>query len=90
MNKVALLLVLALAITMVVSVQEISMKHKKRSPRETQRLLDYLNRGPMTQKIYSILAKIFPSELTPNLYAYPEVKILSTLMLSTMGIFCLI
>ena len=55
------------------------MKHRKRSPREAQRLLDYLNRGPMTEKVYSILAKIFPSELTPNLYGYPEVKILNYL-----------
>ena len=79
MSKVALLLVLALAITMVAAVQEIPMRHRKRTPREEKRLVDYLNRGPMTQKVYSILAKIFPSEITPNLYAYPEVKILNYL-----------
>jgi len=87
MNKVALLLVLALAITVVVSVQEIPMRHHKRTPREAQRLLDYLNRGPMTEKVYHILAKIFPSELTPNLYAYPEVKILNYLDAQYYGYF---
>lgn len=71
MNKVAILLVLTLAITMTFALQEIPMKHKKRSDRESRRLLDYVNRGPMTQRIYDILTKIFPSELTPNLYAYP-------------------
>ena len=42
-------------------------------------LLTYMNRGDYAEKINKILAKIFPSELTPNIYAYPEVKILNYL-----------
>jgi len=55
------------------------MEHRKRSPRETKMLLTYMNRGDYAEKINKILAKIFPSELTPNIYAYPEVKILNYL-----------
>lgn len=33
----------------------------------------------MTQKVHRFLSKIFPSELTPNIYAYPEVKIINYL-----------
>jgi len=38
-----------------------------------------MSRGPIAQRINKILAKIFPSEMTPNIYAYPEVKILNYL-----------
>ena len=30
-------------------------------------------------RVNKLLAKIFPSDLTPNIYAYPEVKILNYL-----------
>ena len=79
MNKVAVFVVLALVLTMTFAIHEIPMKHKKRSPREAQRLIEYMNRGPLASRINKILAKIFPSELTPNIYAYPEVKILNYL-----------
>jgi len=55
------------------------MEHRKRTPHETKMLLTYLKRGDFAEKINRILAKIFPSELTPNIYAYPEVKILNYL-----------
>ena len=79
MNKVALLLLIALTISVACAVQEISIKHKKRTPREAKRLIDYMNRGTYAEKINKILARIFPSKLTPNIYAYPEVKILNYL-----------
>jgi len=55
------------------------MQHRKRTPRESKMLLEYMNRGPFAEKVYRLLAKIFPSDLTPNIYAYPEVKILNYL-----------
>ena len=79
MNKVALFVILALVITMTFAIHEIPMKHKKRSPREIKRLLEYMNRGPLAERINKVLAKIFPSQLTPNIYAYPEVKVLNYL-----------
>ena len=79
MNKVALFVLLALAITMTFAIHEIPMKHKKRSDREVKRLLEYMNRGPLAEKINKVLSRIFPSELTPNIYAYPEVKVLNYL-----------
>jgi hypothetical protein len=79
MNKLALLLVLVLAIACVSAVQEISMQHRKRTPREAQMFLDYINRAPTMTRINKLLTKIFPSALVPNIYAYPEVKILNYL-----------
>jgi hypothetical protein len=55
------------------------MEHRKRTPREAKMLLTYMNRGEFAERINKVLAKIFPSELTPNIYAYPEVKILNYL-----------
>ena len=78
MNKVALFVVLAL-VASALAIHEIPMKHKIRSPRETKRLIEYMSRGPLALRINKILAKIFPSEMTPNIYAYPEVKILNYL-----------
>lgn len=78
MNKVALFVVLAL-VTLTLAIHEIPMKHKVRSPREAKRLIEYMSRGPLAMRINKILAKIFPSEMTPNIYAYPEVKILNYL-----------
>ena len=79
MNKAALFVVLALIATMAFAIQEIPMQHRKRTDRESQRLLNYLRRSTYAQNINNILAKIFPSKLTPNIYAYPEVKILNYL-----------
>jgi hypothetical protein len=79
MSKPVILLTVALLLVLAASVQEISMEHRKRTPREAKIFIDYLSRGAMTQKVYRLLSKIFPSDLTPNLYAYPEVKIINYL-----------
>lgn len=79
MNKTALFLAVALFLVLAASVQEIKMEHRKRTPREAKVFLDYMSRGAMTQKVHKLLSKIFPSELTPNIYAYPEVKIINYL-----------
>lgn len=79
MNKSAVVLLLVLLLAMVACVQEIPMVHRRRTPREAKILIDYINRGPLSQKVHRLLGKIFPSELTPNIYAYPEVKIINYL-----------
>ena len=79
MNKIFVFVALALAIIVASAVHEIPMKHKERSPREVKRLLEYMSRGPLAERINKVLAKIFPSKMTPNIYAYPEVKILNYL-----------
>ncbi|CAM6001098.1 unnamed protein product [Sphagnum balticum] len=38
-----------------------------------------MTRGPLVQKVNKLLSKIFPSPMTPNIYAYPEVKIINYL-----------
>lgn len=81
---IALLLLLAVLAT---ALHEMPIKHHKRSPREAQLLLEYMNRGPLAEKITKILRKIFPSELTPNIYAYPEVKIINYLDAQYYGYF---
>lgn len=55
------------------------MRHRKRSPREAKILIEYMNRSPAMEKINVLLTKLFPSHLTPNIYAYPEVKIINYL-----------
>jgi hypothetical protein len=55
------------------------MEHRKRTPRESKMLLEYMSRGELMTRVNKLLTKIFPSELTPNIYAYPEVKILNYL-----------
>ena len=79
MYKLRSLLALACLLAIACALTEISMEHRKRSPREVKMFLNYMNRGDYAEKINQILAKIFPSELTPNIYAYPEVKILNYL-----------
>jgi hypothetical protein len=71
--------VLGLLVVAAFSIHEIKMEHRKRTPRESKMFIEYMNRGPFVEKINKVLAKIFPSELTPNIYAYPEVKILNYL-----------
>ena len=79
MNKTIVLAVLALVAVTAFAAVEIPMKHKKRTPRESKMFVSYMNRGDYAQRIHKILARIFPSKLTPNIYAYPEVKILNYL-----------
>lgn len=55
------------------------MKHHKRTPREAKIFIEYMNRSPALEKVTKILASLFPSDLTPNIYAYPEVKIINYL-----------
>jgi len=76
MTKIALLL---LFLVCVFSITEIPMRHHKRSPQESKLLIEYLNRGPYMEHINKIISVVFPSNLTPNIYAYPEVKILNYL-----------
>ena len=37
--------------------------------------INYMNRAPIMQKVIKVLSLMFPSDLIPNIYAYPEVKI---------------
>ena len=79
MKVVVLLLIAALCLASVLAVHELPMEHRKRTPREAQMLIEYMTRGPMMTRVNKLLSKIFPSALTPNIYAYPEVKILNYL-----------
>lgn len=79
MRITSVLLAFILLIALVASVQEIPIQHRKRTPRESKILIDYVNRGPIAQRVNQLLSKIFPSALTPNIYAYPEVKIINYL-----------
>ena len=79
MNRVTLFVVLALIATLTLAAHEIPIKHRKRTPRESKMLLQYMGRQGFAERINKVLAKIFPSKLTPNVYAYPEVKILNYL-----------
>lgn len=38
-----------------------------------------MNRGPLASKVNNILSKIFPNIMTPNIYSYPEVKVINYL-----------
>ena len=87
MNKTLLVTLLACFVAITLGIQEISMKHRTRTPLESRRFIDYMNRGPMTEKINKIIAKIFPTEMTPNVYAYPEVKIINYLDAQYYGYF---
>jgi len=79
MRITSVLLAFILLIALVASVQEIPIQHRRRTPRESKILIDYVNRGPIAQRVNQLLSKIFPSALTPNIYAYPEVKIINYL-----------
>jgi hypothetical protein len=37
--------------------------------------IDFMGRGPLTQKSMEIISRLFPGRDPPNLYSYPEVKI---------------
>lgn len=79
MKTLVILVAVALCLASVVAIHELPMEHRKRTPRESKMLLEYMNRGPLMTRVNKLIAKIFPSELTPNIYAYPEVKILNYL-----------
>lgn len=79
MSNSKTLFALACLLVIACSITEISMEHRKRTPREAKMFLTYMNKGDFADKINKVLAKIFPSQLTPNIYAYPEVKIINYL-----------
>jgi hypothetical protein len=87
MNK-SFLVVLALLVMLAAAVHEIPMKHRVRSPLESKRLSDYVQRGGYLERVHKLLAKIFPSEMIPNIYAYPEVKIINFLDAQYYGYAC--
>jgi hypothetical protein len=79
MRAFAILAILAICLSSVAALHELPMEHRKRTPSEAKRLLEYMSRGPLMTRVNKLLAKVFPSALTPNIYAYPEVKILNYL-----------
>lgn len=79
MKTVVILVAVALCLASVLAIHELPMEHRKRTPREAKLFVEYMNRGPLMTRVNKLLSKIFPSELTPNIYAYPEVKILNYL-----------
>ena len=79
MFKARAVLTLACLLVIACAITEIPMEHRKRTPREAKLFITYMNRGDYAEKVNKILARIFPSQLTPNIYAYPEVKILNYL-----------
>jgi hypothetical protein len=79
MKTLVILVAVALCLASVVAIHELPMEHRKRTPRESKMLLEYMSRGELMTRVNKLLTKIFPSELTPNIYAYPEVKILNYL-----------
>ena len=79
MKNLTVILVLGLLLAVASAVHEVPMKHHKRTPRESKVLIEYMSRGPYAMRINEMLNKIFPSEMVPNIYAYPEVKIINYL-----------
>jgi len=79
MNKAAIIALVLLLAVLSTAIHEIPMKHRKRTEREGKIFIDYMTRGPLVQKVNKLLSKIFPSPMTPNIYAYPEVKIINYL-----------
>ena len=77
-TKFTILVILALVLP-TEQLPEIKMLHKRRTPREEKMLVEYMSRGPLLAKVNALLSRIFPSNLTPNIYAYPEVKIINYL-----------
>lgn len=72
MNKLLCLLAIAIC---VLSVSEVPVTHRKRTPQETAMFIHYMNRSPIMERVMQVMSRMFPSRLTPNIYAYPEVKI---------------
>jgi hypothetical protein len=63
--------IVALVIVSCMSIQEIKMTHRVRTPAETKMLLDYMNRGPLTQSALKIMQNLFPTNKNTNIYSYP-------------------
>src|SRR5690606_9632713 len=74
-----ILLLVALTIVMTMSIHEIKMTHKVRNSYESKMFLAYMNNGPMIQNVMKTLKALFPHKELPNLYSYPEVKLLNYL-----------
>lgn len=60
-------------------VHEIKMNHRERTPLEAKMFIDYMNRGPLVQGTLKVLENLYPVGKVPNLYSYPEVKIINYL-----------
>lgn len=60
-------------------VQEIKMQHRTRNAHEARMFIEYMNNGPIIQQVLKTLQSLFPHTELPNLYSYPEVKILNYL-----------
>ena len=41
--------------------------------------IQYMNRGPLIQEMMDTLSSLFPNRELPNLYSYPQVKIINYL-----------
>lgn len=74
-----LFVLLALLVVMTVSIHEIKMTHRVRNDYESKMFLAYMNRGPLIDSVMKTLKSLFPHKELPNLYSYPEVKILNYL-----------
>jgi len=46
---------------------------------EAKMFIDYMNRGPLVQGTLKVLENLYPVGKVPNLYSYPEVKIINYL-----------
>jgi hypothetical protein len=79
MKALTLLVAVAICLSAVAAIHELPMEHRKRTPSEAKRFIEYMSKGPLMTRVNKLLAKIFPSDRTPNIYAYPEVKILNYL-----------
>ncbi len=66
---------LLLVLVCAAAAAEIPMAHRRRTPQEGSLLLEYLNRSPLMEKVVRMMRRVFPSDMVPNIYAYPEVKI---------------
>lgn len=74
-----LLLCLAVLLLTATCIQEIQMTHRHRTPFEAKMFIQYMNRGPLIQGLMDTLSNLFPNRELPNLYSYPQVKILNYL-----------
>lgn len=70
---------LALLVVMTVSIHEIKMNHRARNDYESKMFLAYMNKSPLIDSVMKTLKSLFPHKELPNLYSYPEVKILNYL-----------
>jgi hypothetical protein len=68
------LVALALVVA-VLSIQEIQLEHRERTPLESQRLLNYMRRTPEFEMVHKVLGLLVPHVYSADIYSYPEVKI---------------